>query len=257
MGNSSCRQASRDLPVPRGMSEWSRLPSPWQRPSAGVGSGREVRNGLFSRSLFPMCRRAGVGMRSDACHSLASSIATLPGVTSERMKQAPKAGPQAKVYCGAVHPACGGAERWLRNGDDTRRTTSFGLRWTSATRFARFRMLLRFGQALFGLVFGKLWQEVNPIKVSSSGHRTNSTSCSEGGRSYVADQNRPYPSGSTLHFPSCGPKIGAHHSLPSMLWPCSSGFVDGAPRPLFIPTGSPTIRLGMPDLESKVCRRSF
>ena len=138
MGNSSCRQASRDLPVPTRMSEWPRLPPPWQRPSAGVDSGREVRSGLFSRSLFPMCRRAGVGMRSDACHSLASSLMTLPGVTSERVKQAPKTGPQARVNYGAVHSACGEAERWTRDGGDTRRPAVSGcvdvskpIRWLS------------------------------------------------------------------------------------------------------------------------------
>ena len=83
----------------------------------------------------------------------------------------PKTGPPAKMYSGAIHLACGGAERWSRNGDNTRWPTSFGLRWTSARRFAGYRMHLRFRQASCGLVFGKLWQEVIPIKVSISGHR--------------------------------------------------------------------------------------
>ena len=31
------------------------------------------------------------------------------------MKWAPKTGPQAKVYSGAIYRACGGAERWSKN----------------------------------------------------------------------------------------------------------------------------------------------
>ena len=50
-------------------------------------------------------------------------------IREAEMKWAPKAGPQAKVNNGAIHQACGGAERWSRNGGDTRRPTSFGLRW--------------------------------------------------------------------------------------------------------------------------------
>ena len=49
--------------------------------------------------------------------------------TGGTVSLAPKTGPQAKVYNGVVHPACGGAARWSRNGGDTRRPTSFGLRW--------------------------------------------------------------------------------------------------------------------------------
>ena len=46
-----------------------------------------------------------------------------------QLSLAPETGPQAKVYNGAIHRACGGAERWSRNGGDTRRPASFGSRW--------------------------------------------------------------------------------------------------------------------------------
>ena len=49
--------------------------------------------------------------------------------SDHQLSLAPKTGPQAKVYNGAIHRACGGAVRWSRNGGDTRRPTSFGLRW--------------------------------------------------------------------------------------------------------------------------------
>jgi len=58
-----------------------------------------------------------------------------------------KTGPQAKVHCGAIHRACEGAERWSRNGGDTRRPTSFGLRWKrskAARRLAGYRVNTRF-----------------------------------------------------------------------------------------------------------------
>ena len=66
---------------------------------------------------------------------------------SEQLKWAPKTGPQAKVYNGVIHRACGGAERWSRNGGDTRRPSSSGLRWKrlkAARRLASYRVNTRY-----------------------------------------------------------------------------------------------------------------
>ena len=56
---------------------------------------------------------------------------------------APKTGPQAKVYIGAIHRASGGAKRWSGNSGDTRRPASSGLRWRrlkAARRFVSYRV---------------------------------------------------------------------------------------------------------------------
>ena len=71
----------------------------------------------------------------------------LPGNERRIVSLAPKTGPRAKVYNGAIHRACGGAERWSRNGGDTRQPTSSGLRWKrskAARRSASYRVNTRF-----------------------------------------------------------------------------------------------------------------
>ena len=46
-------------------------------------------------------------------------------VRRDSLSLVPKTGPQAKVYNGAKHQACGGSKRWSRNDGSTRRTSSF------------------------------------------------------------------------------------------------------------------------------------
>ena len=108
-----------------------------------------------------------------------------------------------KLRCinGASHQACGGAERWSRNGDDTRQPTSFGLRWR------------------------RLKAAKRPASVSTTARRLKSTSC--------YDQSRPHPSGCTLFYPFRGPNIGTRHtvlsSIPIPAGSCCCALISTSP----------------------------
>ena len=97
----------------------------------------------------------------------------------------PKTGPQAKVQNGAIHLARGGAARWSRGGGDTRQPAGREELRLKATR--------------------------RSASDSTFERRRKGASCSESGRTPVADCNRPHPSECTLFFQLLGLTIGADH----------------------------------------------
>ena len=93
------------------------------------------------------------------------------------MKWAPKSGPRTKMYDGEIHQACGRAERWSKNGGETRQPASLDWRCEAA--------------------------EQSGI-VSTIEHRLKGGSCS--------DLTRPHSPNCTLFSPFRGLTIGANRS---------------------------------------------
>ena len=68
------------------------------------------------------CSRLRISSRSlnKVCSFSQASSFVCNSTQLGHVSLAPKTGPQVKVYNGANYRACGGAERWSRNGGDTR-----------------------------------------------------------------------------------------------------------------------------------------